>query len=107
MQDFRTLIVCPNCGETDRSALLESPESNQSIENECVLRRCLTCLNLWWVDWSPAPAWATSPSSAGWGVEGGGRCERAVTSTPARSVSTSRHRIRLSAQTVVKRPSGF
>ncbi len=107
MQDFRTLIVCPNCGELARTALLGSPMATQSIENECVLRRCLTCLNLWWVDWSPAPAWATSQGPQGWGVEGVERCERAVTSTPARSVSTSRHRVRPSGQTMVRRPSGF
>ncbi len=107
MQDFRTLIVCPNCGESARSALLGSPEASNSVENECVLRRCLTCLNLWWVDWSPAPAWATSQGPLGWGVDGEKQCERAVASTPARSASAGRHRVRLPRQPMVRRPSGF
>lgn len=107
MQDFRTLIVCPNCGEAARTTLLGSPEASRSVEGECVLRRCLTCLNLWWVDWSPAPVWATSLGSAGWGVDGGGRCERAVATTPASSVSVSHRRVRPTGQSIVRRPSGF
>ncbi len=65
MQDFRTRIVCPSCGESAKTALLGPPSATMSVENDCVLRRCLNCLKLWWVDWSPAPEWASHPCGSG------------------------------------------
>jgi hypothetical protein len=57
MQDFRTRLVCPECGESDNSELTRHvPNDSTSIVSHSVVRRCLDCEHIWWVDWSPRPA---------------------------------------------------
>jgi hypothetical protein len=49
MQDFRTRIVCPSCGESTPALLvLEKP-----TEDLADIRRCLSCLYRWRVDGAP------------------------------------------------------
>ncbi len=56
LQDFRTRLVCPECGESDNSELMwQSTAEDLSILDREVARRCLVCAHVWWVDWSPRP----------------------------------------------------
>jgi hypothetical protein len=59
MQDFRTRVVCPDCGGADNSELA-GPRSFDALPllSQSVVRRCLDCHYLWWVDWSPRPTMA-------------------------------------------------
>jgi hypothetical protein len=110
MQDFRTLIVCPNCGESSRSTLIGPVVPALSLEKECVLRRCLACLSLWWVDWSPAPDWAPQPAALEWEEEddvGEAESEVAVLTTPTWTLASEMHRARRTRKALVRRPSGF
>jgi hypothetical protein len=57
VQDFRTRLVCPECGESDNSELTwQSTFEDLSFLDQGVARRCLLCEHVWWVDWSPRPA---------------------------------------------------
>lgn len=57
MQDFRTRLVCPQCGESDNSELTHhAPVDSRSLVSQSVVRRCLDCEHIWWVDWSLRPA---------------------------------------------------
>ena len=56
MRDFRTRLVCPDCGVSDHSELA-GPKGFDAIPllRQSVVRRCLDCHYLWWVDWAPRP----------------------------------------------------
>jgi len=55
MQDFRTRLVCPDCGRADNSELAGPTFEAEPLLRQSVVRRCLDCDYLWWVDWSPRP----------------------------------------------------
>ncbi len=57
MQDFRTRLVCPECGEADNSELTRPDlQDRMPLLHQSVVRKCLDCEHVWWVDWSCRPA---------------------------------------------------
>jgi hypothetical protein len=57
VQDFRTRLVCPECGEEGNSDLQRPAWARcLSVLDESVFRRCRDCEHVWWVDWSRRPS---------------------------------------------------
>jgi hypothetical protein len=56
MRDFRTRLVCPECGESDNSELRRTPAFLPvHLLQDSVIRQCRDCHHYWWADWSPHP----------------------------------------------------
>jgi hypothetical protein len=56
VQDFRTRLVCPECGESEKSELAwHAPFDPTAIVSHSLVRRCLDCEHIWWVDWALRP----------------------------------------------------
>ncbi len=56
MRDFRTRLVCPECGESDNSELRRTPAFLPvQMLQDSVIRQCRDCHHYWWADWSPHP----------------------------------------------------
>ncbi len=51
MQDFRTRVVCPYCGQSVNFQLIRyGPPGKSPAAEELVIRRCLECDHEWPVD---------------------------------------------------------